>query len=144
MIHYVLYQNKQKSGKAAGKWYARAKVMETVGLGELAEHMARHNTPYSKGAIEGVLTDMVSCIAELIAEGNQVKIPNLAIFRASIHGLGAETALQYAPAKCITRISLSARPTGGFSTRTIEKMASVREMGGYNVDKKATAATPGQ
>lgn len=144
MIHYVLYQNKRKTGKMAGKWYARAKVIDTVTLDQLAEHMARHNTPYSKGAIEGVLTDMVSCIAELIAEGNQVKIPNLAIFRASIHGLGAETAADYNPAKCVTGVSLSARPTGGFSTRTIEKMASVREMGGYSVDKKAAADAPGQ
>lgn len=144
MIHYVLYQNKRKTGKMAGKWYARAKVIDTVSLDGLAGHMARHNTPYSKGAIEGVLADMVSCIAELIAEGYQVKIPNLAIFRASISSLGAETAADYNPAKCITAVSLGARPTGGFSTRVIEKMASVREMDGYSVDKKAATGNAGQ
>lgn len=144
MIHYVLYQNKRQEGKSAGKWYARAKVMNTVSLDELADHMARHNTPYSKGAIEGVLTDMVSCIAELIAEGFQVKIPNLAIFRASICSLGADTAKDYTPLKHIRRISLTARPTGNFNTQTVSRVASVREMGGYNVDKNATAENAGQ
>ena len=61
-------------------WFARAMVTQTIDLEQLAEHMANHNTPYSKGAILGVLTDMVNCIRELVLDGNAVKIPNLAIF----------------------------------------------------------------
>lgn len=144
MIHYVLYQNKRKEGKAAGKWYARAKVMSTVTLNGLAEHMARHNTPYSKGAIEGVLTDMVSCIMELIAEGNQVKIPNLAIFRATINSLGADTAKDYTPKAYVKSVKLGARSTGSFRSTPISKLASMREMSDYHVDKKTdTTSTAG-
>lgn len=141
MIHYVLYQNQRKSGKSAGKWYARAKVMSTVTLDGLAEHMARHNTPYSKGAIEGVLTDMVSCIMELIAEGNQVKIPNLAIFRATISSLGADTAKDYTVKAYVKNVKLAARSTGGFKSSAIEKLASMREMSDYHVDKKADSTS---
>ena len=42
--------------------------------------MSNHNTPYSKGAIMGMLTDMVGCIKELLLEGKNVKIADLAIF----------------------------------------------------------------
>ena len=83
MLHYKLYQNKSKGNKAYGKWFARAMVNQTIDLEQLAEHMANHNTPYSKGAILGVLTDMVNCIRELVLDGNAVKIPNLAIFSSS-------------------------------------------------------------
>ncbi len=84
MLHYKLYQNKSKGNKAYGKWFARAMVTQTIDLEQLAEHMANHNTPYSKGAILGVLTDMVNCIRELVLDGNAVKIPNLAIFSAGL------------------------------------------------------------
>ena len=83
MLHYKLYQNKSKGNKAYGMWFARAMVTQTIDLEQLAEHMANHNTPYSKGAILGVLTDMVNCIRELVLDGNAVKIPNLAIFSLS-------------------------------------------------------------
>ena len=84
MLHYKLYQNKSKGNKAYGMWFARAMVTQTIDLEQLAEHMANHNTPYSKGAILGVLTDMVNCIRELVLDGNAVKIPNLAIFSAGL------------------------------------------------------------
>jgi len=32
--------------------------------------MAGHNSPYSKGVIKGVLTDMVECVREIAYEGN--------------------------------------------------------------------------
>ena len=64
MLHYKVYQNNSKNTKLKGKWFARAAVIDTINLEQLSEHMANHNTPYSKGAIYGVLTDMVGCIRE--------------------------------------------------------------------------------
>ena len=69
MIHYKIYQDKRKTSKRKGYWYARAVVVQTYDLEKLAEYMSAHNTPYSKGAIAGVLTDMVACIRELVLEG---------------------------------------------------------------------------
>ena len=52
MILIKLAKNKNKTIKEAyGKYYARPVVTETIGIDELAEHMASHNTPFSKGAI---------------------------------------------------------------------------------------------
>ena len=47
MIRYKIYQNQQKKGLNAGKWFARAVSDETFDLAKLAEHMSKHNSPYS-------------------------------------------------------------------------------------------------
>ena len=61
MILYVLKQNKNEKSSAYQKWFAYPVIEETIELDGLAEHMSNHNTPFSKGAIKGMLTDMVSC-----------------------------------------------------------------------------------
>ena len=78
MILYVLRQNKNQDSPAFGKWFAYPVIEETIDLDGLAGHMANHNTPFSKGAIKGMLTDMVSCVKELLLEGKNVKIADLA------------------------------------------------------------------
>ena len=79
------YQNKNKQSVVYGKWFARAVTIgKTIDLDELAKHMSEHNTPYSKGAIKGVLTDMIGCVRELMLEGKAVKLEGLAIFSAGI------------------------------------------------------------
>ncbi len=42
MIRYKIYQNQQKKGLNAGKWFARAVSDETFDLAKLAEHMSKH------------------------------------------------------------------------------------------------------
>ena len=75
MILIKLVKNKNKTIKEAyGKYYARPVVTETIGIDKLAEHMASHNTPFSKGAIKGLLTDMVSCVKELVLQNKAVNI----------------------------------------------------------------------
>lgn len=49
MIRYKIYQNQQQKGLNAGKWFARAVSDETFDLAKLAEHMSKHNSPYSAG-----------------------------------------------------------------------------------------------
>ena len=78
MILYILRQNKNSQSAAYGKWFAYPVIEETIDLDGLAGHMANHNTPFSKGAIKGMLTDMVSCVKELLLEGKNVKIADLA------------------------------------------------------------------
>ena len=42
MIRYKIYQNQQKKGLNAGKWFARAVSDETFDLAKLAEHMSKN------------------------------------------------------------------------------------------------------
>ena len=118
MILYTLkkYVN-EKLSAAYGKFFAYPVVTQTYGLDELAEHMESHNTPFSKGAIKGMLTDMVSCVRELVLQGIAVKIPDLAIFSIG---------------KNIAGLKLRARGTGEFKANSLNLDVSL---------KKATAVT---
>ena len=108
-------------------------IEETIDLDSLAEHMANHNTPYSKGAITGVLTDMVNCIKELLLEGKNVKIADLAIFSLGIKNNGGATSEDtFTVSKNIKGVKLRARATGELITRTLNLEASL---------KKATVTT---
>lgn len=119
MIKYVLRENKIEGRPSYGKWYAYPVKEETVELDKLAEHMAQHNTPYSAGAIKGILTDMVACIKELLLDGKNVKLPDLAIFSIGIRSKGAETEEQFTVAANVTSLRLRARATGKLSTKDI-------------------------
>ncbi len=88
MAKYRLYKNKNAKSTGYNKWYAKKAAGKLINLQDLVAHMAGHNTPYSKGTINGVLTDMVECIRELAYEGNQVKIDNLGIFQVSMKSKG--------------------------------------------------------
>ena len=80
MIRYKKYQMTGEKSPLKGLWYARPLIEDTFDTERLAKHMANHNTPYSEGLIKGVLTDMISCTKELILDGKNVKLDDLAIF----------------------------------------------------------------
>ena len=133
-IFYKLYQNNSENFVNKGKWYARSVVMgKTIGLEELAEHMAEHNTPYSEGIIKGVLTDMINCIRELVLDGKAVKIPNLCIFSAGIKSTGTDNPDDFTPAACVSSVYLRSRATGRFTRQEVTKRANVRELPKYTV-----------
>lgn len=122
MIQIVLYQNtNQRIAEAYGKWFPRVANTETVGLEELAEHMAAHNTPFSKGAILGMLTDFVGCTKELLLLGKNVKIPDLAIFSLGLKVKGgAPSKEEFSVAKNIAGLKLRARATGELTTANLD------------------------
>jgi predicted histone-like DNA-binding protein len=130
-VFYRKYQNKNPHGSSYGKWFARAVTIgKTVNVDELARHMSEHNTPYSKGAIKGVLTDMIGCIRELMLEGKAVKLDGLAIFSAGIKTKkkGAPTSEDFSTTKHIDSVYMRARATGEFTRAELTKAGSVTEL----------------
>jgi hypothetical protein len=121
MIQIEEYKNTNADSKYYGKYYARTVDNPPIGLTELAEHMAEHNTPYSQGCIKGVLTDMVKCIRHLLLDGTNVKIDNLAIFKAHIKSSPANTLLDYDIATNVVDIHLTAQATGHFTREELTK-----------------------
>lgn len=121
MIRIVLYQNtNQKIAEACGKWFPRVVSDETIGLEELAAHMASHNTPYSKGAILGMLTDAAACTKELLLLGKNVKFADIAIFSLGLKVKGgAPTKEDFNVAKYILGLKLRARATGELKTENL-------------------------
>ena len=133
MILYVLKQNKNRKSPAFGKWFAFPVIEETIDLDALAEHMSNHNTPYSKGAIKGMFTDMVSCIKELLLEGKNVKIADLAIFSLGIKNNGGAVSEEvFTVSKNIKGVKLRARATGELIAKSLNLEATL---------KKASATT---
>lgn len=134
MVRYVLKQNKNEDSKVYGKWFAYPVIEETLNLDDLAEHMSNHNSPYSKGVIKGLLTDMISCIKELLLEGKNVKIDDLAIFSLGIKNAkgGATSEDEFNVSKNIDGVKLRARATGILVAKALNLEATL---------KKATAIT---
>ena len=128
MILYVLKKNKNSKSAAFGKWFAYPVIEETVTLDGLAEHMSSHNTPYSKGAIKGMLTDMVSCIKELLLEGKNVKIADLAIFSLGIKNNGGAVSEDvFMVSKNIKGVKLRARATGDLIAKSLNLEATLKK-----------------
>lgn len=135
MIQVVLKQNKNKKmPNAYGLYYAYPVVNETYDLDKLAEHMSSHNTPFSKGAIKGMLTDAVNCIRELILQGIAVKINDLAIFSLGIKNkMGAKSIGEWSAAKNIAGVKSRARATGNLISASLNLDATIKR-----VDKGVT------
>lgn len=145
MIRYKKYQNQTKSTPLSGKWLARAVADETLDTRALAEHMAKHNTPYSQGAIHGVLKDMTSCIKELLLDGKNVKLDDLAIFSVGIVSRkGAASADAFTLADNVKGLKLRARATGELSNAQINLEGQLKEASKYSPDNNgAGGSTPG-
>ena len=83
--------------------------------------MASHNTPYSKGAILGMLTDAAACTKELLLLGKNVKFADIAIFSLGLKVKGgAPTKEDFNVAKYILGLKLRARATGELKTENLD------------------------
>ena len=142
MVRYILKQIKITSSKSYGKWFAKNVVEETITLDGLAEHMSNHNSPYSKGVIKGLLTDMVGCIKELLLEGKNVKIDDLAIFSLAIKNkLSANTEEEFSISKNIEGVKLRARATGELMSKSLNLEATMKRA--QYINGKLTTDTGG-
>lgn len=112
MLKINLYRNNNAESTFYGKVYGRVENANPIGIDELAQHMSEHNTPYSKGVIKGILTDMAACIKELMLLGQPVKLADLAIFKASAVSKPANDAKSFDLSKNISAIKLTAIATG--------------------------------
>ncbi len=128
MILINLKKNKnEKMPNAFGKYYAFPVINQTIGMDGLSEHMASHNTPFSAGAIKGMLTDLVGCIRELTLQGIAVKIDNLAIFSIGIKNkCGAASEKDFSVAKNIESVKLRARATGVLMSDRLKLDATIK------------------
>ena len=132
MIRYKKYQFTGENHPLKGLWYARPVIEETFDTEMLAKHMANHNTPYSAGLIKGVLTDMIACTKELILDGKNVKLDDLAIFSVGIVSKkGAASAAEFT--------------LGELSNAQINLEGQLKEAFKYNADNGSGngGSTPG-
>lgn len=138
MIKFILMQNKNKKSSVCGKWFAYPVADETVDLAALAHHMEEHNTGFSEAMCLGMMTGMVKCIKEMLLQGKNVKIDNLAIFSVGIKNKeGADSEEAFNAATNIAGVKLRARATGTLNSANLNSAASVRKAN----TKKASTST---
>ena len=111
------YKNQNSSSTSYGKYFYKTYSLSTVDLEALADHMANHNSPYSKGCIAGVLKDMTNCIKELLLDGKKVKIDDLCLFSLGIKS-GSETSIEdMTVSSLVKNLYINAQGTGSLATR---------------------------
>ena len=129
MITYRLKQFKNRKSTQNNKWMAVPVITETVDIDGLAEHMSSHNSPYSKGVMKGILTDMVGCIKEILLEGKNVKIEDLAIFSLGIKNTNmVDAPEEYTVSKNVKSIRLRARATGNMFSSNLNSAAHLKKL----------------
>ena len=144
MITYKKIQIVGENHPCNGLWYARPVISETLDIEALSKHMSKHNTPFSPGVIKGVLADMVTCIKELILDGKNVKLDDLAIFSVGIvSDHGAASAQEFKVADHVKGLKLRARATGELSNARINLEATLRELTPYSIEGGGTSGGGG-
>lgn len=87
-IRYCLQKCMNNKSSAYSKYYAKPVSQGTVNLDELAAHISDHGSVYTRDVVVGVMTKMVDCINELLAQGYKVKLGELGTFYNSIRNDG--------------------------------------------------------
>lgn len=125
-LNINLYQERRSESDNYGKVYGRVKNSTPIGISELAKHMSEHGTPFSKGTIQGILTDMASCVQELMLMGQPVKLNDLGIFYATVESGCANTAADFDLGKNIKSVKLLCRATGELTRKELTAKAQLQ------------------
>lgn len=70
--------------------YAKPQVNEVMSFRKFVQHIADHGG-YTRGKVKGVLSDMCTCLVEMLLEGKKVQLDELGDFWISLSSEGAET-----------------------------------------------------
>ena len=117
------------------KWYGRTAPDRTVEFEDFITHMSEHNSPYSRGVIRGVLTDMLDCLKEMVLDGRNVRFGDLGLFSLSMSSEGADTRENWTAAQ-VKGVRLIVRNTKTWSNAELRKKVNFMELMPYEGDAK--------
>ncbi|HBC28373.1 MAG TPA: DNA-binding protein [Prevotellaceae bacterium] len=92
--------------------YARAQTSEVMSFRDFGQHIANHGG-YSRGKVNGVISDMCACLVEMLLEGKKVQLGDLGDFWLTLNSKGAESAEAF-NASMITGINIIFTPGPDF------------------------------
>ena len=90
-VFYRLVQDNRVNSTHKGGWYARAKMIDTINLDEIAQRI-QDNTTAKKADALAVLTEMVEMIKDFIQKSYDVRIDGLGTFKMGLSTSLAPTA----------------------------------------------------
>ena len=138
MVTRLNPQNKSEQPK----WYAKAVQDRTISFEDLVTHMSEHNSPYSRGVIHGVLTDMLDCVKELVLDGKSVRLGDLGLFSVGLKTTGAKSRDRWTVATHVQGVTLNVRNTKTWSNAELRKNTILQELIGYDDGSNDTDDTP--
>ena len=145
ILKYRLYTRKDPDQPdAEPKWYGKAIQDRTIDFEGLVTHMSEHNSPYSRGVIHGVLTDMLDCVKELVLDGKSVRLGDLGLFSVGIKTKGALSREKWAVASHLKGVTLNVRNTKTWSNSELRKQTTLQELTGYDDGKLAEEEEGGE
>ena len=128
MVTRINPQNKSEQPK----WYAKAVQDRTIDFEDLVTHMSEHNSPYSRGVIHGVLTDMLDCVKELVLDGKSVRLGDLGLFSVGLKTSGAKSRDRWSVATHVQGVTLNVRNTKTWSNAELRKNTTLQELTPYD------------
>ena len=134
-LKYRKIQRTPQTGENAGKqlWYATAVTDREMSFDEFVAHIASHNSPYSRGVVNGVLMDTLDCLQELILDGKSVRFADLGLFSLGMSSR-AETTKKAVSAQSIEDVHLIVRNTRTWSNAELKKKCKLQEYGVFSTD----------
>ena len=113
-------------------WYAKSVQDRTIDFEGLVTHMSEHNSPYSRGVIHGVLTDMLDCVKELVLDGKSVRLGDLGLFSVGLKTTGAKSRDRWSVSTHVQGVTLNVRNTKTWSNAELRKNTTLQELIGYD------------
>ena len=113
-------------------WYAKSVQDRTIDFEDLVTHMSEHNSPYSRGVIHGVLTDMLDCVKELVLDGKSVRLGDLGLFSVGLKTTGAKSRDRWSVSTHVQGVTLNVRNTKTWSNAELRKNTVLQELTPYD------------
>lgn len=87
-VYYNLYQNNNPKNPHKGMWYARAKMVGTDGIAELAASIEEKCTVH-KADVVAVIEALIGEMTRSLQSSRRVKLPGFGMFKLGISSVGA-------------------------------------------------------
>ena len=119
-------------GENAGKekWYATVVTDRELSFEDFVNHISDHGSPYSRGCINGVLTDALDCLQELILDGKSVRLSDLGLFSIGMTSRAEDTKDKVSAAS-VEGVHLILRNTKTWSNAELRKKCRIEEYDTY-------------
>lgn len=120
-IKVRLQQSKFKEKNRGGKWHARTVNTGDVTTSELAAEI-QEETTFTRGEVEGFITELVDVIARNLRDGHTVVIDGLGRFHLTVESKPVDDPKDFNLKQNITDVKLKFVPSGRRNARTHRKM----------------------
>lgn len=108
-VFYKLFQDNRKDSKKKGQWYARAKMLDTIKLDEIAQRI-QDNTTAKKADAMAVLTEMVEVVRDYLRQSYAVRIDGLGTFKIGLSTSAATTIKDFSVSKNVKGMRVNFQP----------------------------------